>query len=132
MLGAISLQGVLAMATIDAATDGKVFLAYITQMLVPVLKKGDIVVMDNLAAHKINSVAAAVASAGASILFLPPYSPDLNPIEIFWSWLKSSLRRERPRTRTGLDRCIAKAMEALPVAHCAGWFRACGYKVART
>lgn len=132
MLGAMSLAGVIALATIDAATDGNVFLAYISQMLVPVLRKGDIVVMDNLAAHKISAVEAAITSAGASIVFLPPYSPELNPIEIFWSWLKSQLRRERPRTRTGLDRCIAEAMEALPVAHCAAWFRACGYQLKRT
>ena len=126
------MAGVVAMATIDAATSGEVFLAFVDQVLAPALKHGDIVVMDNLAAHKIRAVRERIAAAGATLVFLPSYSPDLNPIELFWSWLKSILRRDRPRTAARLDRCIARAIDDLPPKHCRGWFRECGYRAGRT
>lgn len=132
MLGAISLVGVVAMATIEAATSGDVFLAFVEQVLVPALQAGDIVVMDNLAAHKIRAVRTAIEAIGARIVFLPSYSPDLNPIELFWAWLKAILRRDRPRSVAALDRSIAKALDSLPNDHCRNGFRECGYRAART
>ncbi len=132
MIGAMSAQGIVAMATIEAATDGAVFLAFLDQVLIPVLKAGDIVVWDNLGAHKLQAVRDRVTAIGASVVFLPPYSPDLNPIELFWAWLKAAIRRERPRTTSRLDRCIAGAMATLPSQFCRNWFRECGYRVPRT
>ena len=128
MLGAMSLQGVIAMATIEAATDGAVLLAYIEQVLIPVLEPGDIVVWDNLGAHKLVRVRERLAEVGVTVVFLPPYSPDLNPIELFWAWLKAIIRRRRPRTTFALDRCIAEAMDTLPRKFCRNWFRECGYR----
>ena len=132
MIGAMSAQGVVAMATIEAATDGAVFLAFIEQVLVPVLKAGDILVWDNLGAHKLQKVRQRLAEIGVRVVFLPPYSPDLNPIELFWAWLKAIIRRQRPRTTSALDRCIASAMETLPPKFCRNWFRECGYRAARS
>ncbi len=132
MIGAMSLDGIVAMATIEAATDGVVFKAFVDQVLAPVLKPGDIVVWDNLGAHKLESVRQQLRELGVRVVFLPPYSPDLNPIEMFWAWLKSIIRRQRPRTTSALDRCIAGAMEALPREFCRNWFRECGYRAPRT
>jgi transposase len=132
MIGAMSAQGIIAMATIEAATDGEVFTAFVQQVLIPVLKPGDILVWDNLGAHKLKIIREMLASIGVSVVFLPPYSPDLNPIELFWAWLKAIIRRDRPRTSSRLDRCIAEAMETLPRRFCRNWFRECGYRVPRT
>lgn len=132
LLGAMAVTGVIAMATIDAATNGEVFLAFVEQVLVPSLEPGDVVVMDNLAAHKLRAVRAAIEAIDARVMFLPPYSPDLNPIELLWSWLKARLRRDKPRTSRTLDRAIARALDELPTAHCEGWVRECGYRVPRS
>lgn len=132
MIGAMSAEGIVAMATIEAATDGEVFTAFVEQVLIPVLKPGDILVWDNLGAHKLKSIRDRLASIGVSVVFLPPYSPDLNPIELFWAWLKAIIRRERPRIYTRLDRCVAAAMESLPREFSRSWFRECGYRVPRT
>jgi len=132
MIGAMSTEGIVAMATIEAATDGAVFLAFLDHVLIPVLKRGDILVWDNLGAHKLQAVRARLAAIGVRVVFLPPYSPDLNPIELFWAWLKGIIRRERPRTSSRLDRCIANAMDALSPKFCRNWFRECGYRAPRT
>jgi transposase len=132
MIGAMSAQGIVAMATVEAATDGAVFLAFLDQVLIPVLKRGDILVWDNLGAHKLQAVRDRLAAIGVRVVFLPPYSPDLNPIELFWAWLKAAIRRERPRTRSQLDRCIAAAMDQLPPTFCQNWFRECGYRASRS
>lgn len=120
------------MATIEAATDGVVFRAFVEEVLIPALQPGDIVVWDNLGAHKLQAVRDRLAEIGVSVVFLPPYSPDLNPIELFWAWLKALIRRRRPRTTMALDRCIAEAMDALSRKFCRNWFRECGYRAART
>ncbi len=127
MLGAISLCGLIAMGTIDAATSTDVFAAYVEQILAPELKPGQVVVMDNLAAHRSPRIRALIKAAGASVLYLPPYSPDLNPIELFWAWLKNHLRRIKPRSRDALDSAIAATMNALPTDHIRNWFNECGY-----
>lgn len=128
LIGAISLGGLIAMATIDAATSGDVFTAYVEQILVPELKEGDAVVMDRLGAHKVARVRALIESAGATLIFLPSYSPDLNPIELFWAWLKERLRKAKGRTRDAIDNEVAKAMDVLPREHIVSWFKECGYR----
>lgn len=128
LIGAMSLSGVVAMATIDATTSGDVFVAYLEQVLVPELKEGDIVAMDRLAAHKLVRVKELLASAGARLLLLPAYSPDLNPIELFWGWLKELLRRSKPRSRDAVDREVVAAMDALPRGHIVSWLKECGYR----
>ena len=127
MIGALSLAGLIAMGTINAGTSTDVFAAYVEQILVPELKPGQVVVMDNLAAHRSPRIKAAIEAAGASVLFLPPYSPELNPIELFWGWLKARLRSFKARCRDTLDRGIVASMDALPRRFIRNWFRECGY-----
>ena len=91
MIGALGLRGLVAFMTIFAATDGDVFLAFVRQVLVPELQKGDIVVMDNLSSHKVEGVRQAIEDAGAKLVYLPPYSPDMNPIELCWAKMKFKL-----------------------------------------
>lgn len=128
MLGAMTATGVLTLGMIEAATSTEVFLAFVTQFLVPVLRVGDIVVLDNLAAHHSDSIREAIEAVGATLWFLPPYSPELNPIETFWAWLKECVRSIQPRTRKALEVVISAAWEHLPAATCAAWVRHCGYR----
>lgn len=113
----------------DSATDAKVFLAYVRQQLVPQLKPGDTVVMDNLSAHKGHDVVSAIRAAGATVLFLPPYSPDLNPIEKAWAKLKDVLRRLPTLTREAFDDA-AFAMDSISTTDIRAWTTFVGYSVA--
>lgn len=112
MLGALSLTGLVAM-TIDGCTDGEVFLAFLREVLVPQLRPGHILLMDNLKAHKVAGVATACAAAGVRLLYLPPYSPDFSPIEAWWSKVKAILRAQAARTREALEQAIAEALDAV-------------------
>ena len=127
MIGAICARGVVAMMTIEAATTTAVFLAFVTHVLVPELRPGDIVVLDNGGAHKPAVIKAAVEAAGATLLFVPPYSPELNPIEMCWSKMKGILRTAGARTRPALRKAIALAMAAVTPQDTANWVRHCGY-----
>lgn len=127
MIGTLGVGGVTSMATINGALDGEAFVAYVEQLLVPVLKAGDIVVMDNLKVHKNAEAVAAIEQAGARILLLPPYSPDFNPIEHVWSKLKTLVRAAGARTRAALDHAIADALKAITAANARAWFAHCGY-----
>jgi len=127
MLGALSCAGLEAMMTVNGATDGDVFRAYIREVLAPTLKEGDIVVLDNLSAHKVAGVREAVEARGAQLIYLPPYSPDLNPIERCWSKLKTALRAAKARTREALDEAITLALATVTEADARGWFKHCGY-----
>jgi transposase len=106
---------------------GAAFLAYVEQVLVPTLRPGEIVIMDNLPAHKPAAVRAAIEAAGAELRFLPPYSPDLNPIENAFSKLKALLRKAAVRTVDDLWRAIGKAIDAVTPNECQNYFAACGY-----
>lgn len=130
MLGAIGLDGFRGFANIEAATSSDVFRAFVIQQLVPNLRAGDCVVMDNLAAHRDALARQAIERAGASILFLPPYSPEWNPIEKLWSKLKEFVRRRATDTRELFDDAVAEAMEAIKRSDLRGWFAHCGYKIA--
>lgn len=129
VLGAMALDGIRALMTIEGATTADVFEAFVESMLVPRLNPGDIVVMDNVGAHKPAHILERIRAAGAHVLFLPPYSPDLNPIELFWNKFKEMLRSMAARTPQELDHAIAKAMDLTTREDIAGWFRHCGYKI---
>jgi transposase len=123
MLGAMSSRGMLAMMTIEEATDTDIFLAYLGHVLCPKLKAGDVVVMDNLSAHKAPAVRQLIEAAGAEVLYLPSYSPDLNPIEKAWAKLKQMLREAKARTKETLDRAITVALPSITADNAQAWFR---------
>ena len=127
MLRALGLQGLQAVMTVNGATDADVFRTYVKQVLGPTLIPGDIVVMDNLQAHKAVGVQQALARRGARLVYLPPYSPDLSPIEPCWSKLKTARRKAQARTRAALDAAIAEAMVTVSRTDTWGWFKHCGY-----
>jgi transposase len=128
-LGAMSLRGIDAAMTIESATDGDVFATYVEQVLCPKLKLGDVVVMDNLSAHKVAGICELIQARGAQLLYLPPYSPDLNPIEKAWSKFKQFLRGAKARTPETLDQAITEALKTITADNAAAWFRYCGYRI---
>jgi transposase len=123
VLGAMSTRGMLAAMTIEAATDADIFLAYLDRVLCPVLRQGDVVVMDNLSSHKVPGVRERIEAAGAELLYLPPYSPDLNPIEKAWAKLKQLIRSAKPRTSQALQQAIADALPKITPQNAQAWFR---------
>jgi transposase len=123
ILGAMSLDGMVATMTIEEPTDTDIFLAYVEHLLYPVLKTGDVVVMDNLSAHKAPAVQQWIEKAGAELLYLPPYSPDLNPIEKAWAKIKQQLREAKARTKDALDQAITNALPHITPANAQAWFR---------
>jgi transposase len=127
LLSAIRLDGAMAAVTIDGATDAEVFTTYVQQVLSPVLRAGDIVVMDNLAPHKMPAVIETIEAAGAEVWFLPPYSPDLNPIEKMWSKIKAFLRKVKARTEEALNEAITAAFATITDSDAINWFKSCGY-----
>jgi transposase len=127
MLGALSYTGLEAVMTVEGATDADVFRAYVQEVLCPTLHEGDLVVADNLAAHKAAGVQGALAANGAQLLYLPPYSPDLNPIEPCWSKIKTFLRAAKARTRAALDEAVTRALATITEADARAWFAHCGY-----
>ena len=129
MLSAIRLDGVMRDATvvIDGAMNSATFLAYTEQCLAPALHPGDVVIMDNLSSHKAAGVRQAIESVGADLWYLPPYSPDLNPIEKLWSKVKAWLRRVAAGTFDALSNAIADALRAVAPAECLSYFNSCGY-----
>lgn len=129
MISSVRLDGSTACMTIDGATDTAVFQAYVREVLCPSLRPGDLVIMDNLGPHKNEQTIALIAAAGASVRFLPAYSPDLNPIEMMWSKLKALLRAAEARTEEQLQRAIAAALQRVSAQDTAHWFAACGYSI---
>jgi transposase len=132
MIGAIALDGWRGFMTLDAPTDGDVFLAFVQHQLVPNLRAGDFVVMDNLSAHKRPDIVAAIRAVGAEVLFLPPYSPEYNPIEKAWAKLKETLRRLATLTRDAFDDAVAYAMSTISNADVRAWTQFAGYSLAAT
>jgi transposase len=130
MLGALSLEGLVAAMTVEGFTDGAVFLAFLREILLPQLHPGQILIMDNLKAHKVAGVAAACAAAGVRPLYLPPYSPDFSPIEECWSKVKAILRAKAARTLEALEQAIAEALAAITSQDAHGWYAHAGYCVA--
>lgn len=126
-IAALTIDGMLGCGTFDGATDTETFVAFVREGLVPHLKPGQLVVLDNLPAHKSSKVDALIESAGARVLRLPPYSPDFNPIEMAISKIKSVLRKLARRTVDALLSAIAEAIDAVTAADAAGFIRHCGY-----
>jgi transposase len=120
-------DGMVAPCVIDGAINGEMFLAYVEQVLVPALRPGDTVIMDNLSSHKIAGVQTAIEAAGATLLFLPPYSPDLNPIEMAFAKLKSQLRAKALRAMEELWHALGPLSNAFSPTECANYFRHAGY-----
>ena len=123
VIGALNHHGMLAAMTIEAATDREVFLAFLDEVLGPKLKSGDVLVLDNLSTHKVDGVRKRVEAAGARLLYLPPYSPDLNPIEKAWSKLKTMLRSAKARTADALHKAIEDLLPAITPNDAQAWFR---------
>jgi transposase len=129
IVAALRPHGLTAPAVFDGPIDNVSFLAYVEQVLVPTLRHGDVVVLDNLAVHKQPDVRAAIEAAGARIRFLPPYSPDFNPIEMAFAKLKAFLRAARPRTFDHVTALTAAALALFTPAECRNYVRHCGYRL---
>ena len=129
MLATLSVTGITAPMTINGAVDGDVFKVYVEQLLAPTLSAGEIVVMDNLPAHKVTGIRELIEARGAFLIYLPPYSPDLNPIEKGWSKIKTYLKRAKARTRAELEKALAEALLLISPKDAEGWFRSCGYAI---
>jgi transposase len=129
-VGALRLTGMTAPMVLDRAMTGAWFLAYVEQVLAPTLTPGDIVIMDNLPAHKSAAVRRAIEATGAELRLLPPYSPDFNPIENAFAKLKALLRKAAARTVTALENAIAEAIDTYTPTECANYFTAAGYDAA--
>ncbi len=127
MISSVRLDGTSACMTIEGATNAEVFGAYVREVLIPSLRPGDIVVMDNLGAHKSEHTLDQIRQTGAEVRFLPAYSPDLNPIEMMWSKVKALLRKAQARSHPELLQAIAAALSAVTAQDALGWFAACGY-----
>ena len=127
MLASLSATGVEAVMTVEGATDGDVFRTYVCEVLSATLSRGDIVVLDNLSAHKVEGVREAIEARGARLIYLPPYSPDLNPIERCWSKIKTALRAAKARTREALEAAIKQALLTVTESDARAWFKHCGY-----
>lgn len=127
MISSIRLDGLTTCMAVECATDTTVFHAYLEKVLAPTLREGDLVIMDNLRAHKAQICMDAIQSAGAQPLYLPAYSPDLNPIEKMWSKIKSSLRAQEARNTTQLLQAMKEAFEKVTQQDAMNWFVSCGY-----
>ena len=127
-LAGVRTSGIIAPFVLDGPMTGNVFRAYVEQMLAPVLRPGDVVVMDNLAAHKVAGVAQAIRAVGASVMYLPPYSPDLNPIEQVFAKLKALLRKAKARSRDVLWDTIGTLLDAFTPAECRNYITNSGYE----
>ena len=127
LVSSLRLDGTQAYEFFQGSLNGKNFLSYVKNTLIPTLKKGDIVVMDNLSCHKVKGVKEAIEEAGASVLYLPPYSPDFNPIEMMWSKIKALLRNWKTDTPELLHSVIPDAFSSISVSDISGWFTAFGY-----
>jgi transposase len=128
VLAALTTGGVLASMSIESPTDGDVFLAFVEQVLAPRLEPGHVVILDNLGAHKIDGVRQIIEACGASVLYLPPYSPDFNPIEQAWSKLKQLLRGIKARIVEQLEPALTQAIAAITPEDANAFFRHCGYR----
>lgn len=128
ILGAIRLTGWVLLSTMFDTANSERFVHWLTSRLLPKLKRGDVLVMDNLPAHHDRRVRAACAARGVRVIYLPPYSPDLNPIESGWALQKQHVRKWAPRDGSTLRRVARRARYRVKPRHCKGWFEHCGYR----
>jgi len=129
MISSVRADGTTACMRVDSATDREVFTAYVREILVPTLRPGDIVILDNLSPHKPAPATELIGRAGATVEYLPPYSPDLNPIEKMLSKIKEFLRAAKARTSQALNKAISAAFQTISAADALTWFASCGYTI---
>lgn len=127
MLATLSVMGIGDPMMINGAVDGVVFKVYVEEVLSPTLDAGDVVVMDNLPAHKVSGIRELIEAKGAKLIYLPSYSPDLNPIDKCWSKIKTYLRKAKARTREELEKALREALVLITEKDEQGWFKSCGY-----
>lgn len=127
-LAALRSTGLTAPLVVDGPINGSIFLAYVQQQLVPTLKQGDIVIMDNLGSHKLKGVRESIEAVGARVVYLPPYSPDLNPIETVFSKFKTLLRKQEQRTVETLWKACGELLDCFDESECRNHIRHCGYR----
>jgi transposase len=130
IISTLGLDGVEATMTVEGAVDTEVFNVYVREVLGPVIKPGDILVLDNLAAHRASQIEQVAQERGAEVIWLAPYSPDFSPIELMWSKIKAALRAAKARTHEELERALVAALNLITQDDCLGWFNYCGYQVA--
>jgi len=128
VIGALGFDDMRAAMSVEGSVDAVVFETFIEQILLPKLKEGDIVLMDNFNVHKTERVRKLIESAGARLVLLPSYSPDFSPIENCWSKIKESLRAAAARTKEGLEQALSEAFKTITAGDILGWFRHCGYQ----
>jgi transposase len=126
-VGGLTLKGFVAPMLLDGPMDGEYFLAWVEQMLAPVLRAGDVVIMDNLSAHKVDGIKEAIEARGAALLYLPPYSPDFNPIENAFAKFKAHVRKAAARTFEALEAAAADALRQFNPSECLNFFAHAGY-----
>ncbi|HEX8117785.1 MAG TPA: IS630 family transposase [Pyrinomonadaceae bacterium] len=131
VIGAMGLRGLVAALTVEGAVDAEVFNAYAERVLGPRPRPGDVVMLDNLTAHRASRIEEVAEARGARALWLPPYSPDYSPIEQCWSKIKAYLRGAKARTREALEEALTVALGLVTKADIRGWFKHCGYSLAR-
>jgi len=129
IVSSVRLDGTITSLAFEGSLNGDIFLCYVKQFLVPTLREGDIVIMDNLSSHKVKGIEAAIEAVGAYVLFLPAHSPDLNPIEQMWSKVKACLRKAKARTADVLFEALKNALDAVSAEDVRGWFGEAGYFV---
>jgi transposase len=130
-IGAIGLAGIRTALSVQGSIDGDLMVFFVEEMLVPTLKRGEVVIMDNCPTHKMDEIEEAIEARGAWVIFLPRYSPDLNPIENCWSKVKTILRSLKPRTLDELLDALFKAFSSVTLEDILAWFRHCGNQAAR-
>ena len=129
IISAVGLSGAAATMTVEGAVDTTIFNVYVEQVLRPTIAVGDILILDNLSAHRASCSERMAAEQGATVVWLPPYSPDFSPIELMWSKIKAALRAAKARTREELERALVAALALVTPEDCEGWFKHCGYRV---
>lgn len=127
VVSSIRLDGTYAYEVIDGSIKTESFVEYIKNTLLPTLRVGDIVIMDNLKVHKASAVSELIFAVGATVIYLPPYSPDFNPIEKMWSKMKNYLRKRKVRVKKLLPEAVKEALTLVMPSDCEGWFSCCGY-----
>ena len=129
VISTLGLAGPEAVWTVEGAVDTDVFDVYVERVLRPTIRRGHILVLDNLRAHHASRIEAVAAECGAEVIWLAQYSPDFSPIELMWSKIKARMRAAKARTREELERALVAALELVTGADCLGWFKHCGYQV---
>jgi transposase len=132
VISAIRIDGTTISMSVEGSTDSEAFKTYISKMLCKALHAGDIVIMDNLTSHKVSGIEESIKAVKADLRYLPPYSPDFNPIEKMWSKIKAILRKLKARTEDDLFEALAQALKSVTMSDAIAWFESCGYSFTQT